>query len=309
MKARIIRLLLLFSALLIISCDKKSKDGNNSNSAKQPATTRKDNLNISILLDLSDRIDPVKHANQGMDFYKRDLGYIEAIVKGFETHLRSKPVRQDNDDIQVYFEPEPLNSEINSLAKKLKFSFTKDNTTKASILKISKQYNLASNEIYKLAIKNSEYIGSDIWGFFKNKVNDYCIKSNHRNILFILTDGYVYHRYSKFTEGSRSSYITPEFLKALKLNTSSFQTVMMRNDYGFVKANDNLSDLEVIVLGVNPAKGNPFEGDVINEYWVKWLKEMGVKQPIMKPIPADLPSNLESIIQSHINRNKIHVDR
>ena len=34
---------------------------------------------------------------------------------------------------------------------------------------------------------------------------------------------------------------------------------MEKNEYGFVKANDNLSNLEVVVLGINPEKGNPFE--------------------------------------------------
>lgn len=260
----------------------------------------KDNLNISILLDLSDRIDPVKNTNPGMEFFKRDLGYIEAISKGFENHLRSKAIRLNNDHIQIYFEPEPSNPEINTLAKKLKLSFTKDNTTKEGISKISKQYTSASGEIYKLAIKDNKYIGSDIWGFFKHKVDDYCIKPNHRNILFILTDGYIFHRDSKFIEGPRSSYLTPEYIKALKLNTSKYKEVVKKNDYGFVKANDNLTDLEVVVLGINPAKGNPFEGDTIAEYWMKWLKEMKVKEPIMRPIPADLPSNLEAVIQKYI---------
>lgn len=302
MKNRKNGLLILFIAILGIGCYQESHESGASHIHIQPISTKKDNLNISILLDLSDRIDPVKHANPGMEFYKRDLGYIEAISKGFENHLRSKPIIQDNDHIQVYFEPEPLNPEINNLAKKLKLSFTKDNTTKASILEVSRQYNLASTEIYKLAMKDSKYVGSDIWGFFKNKVSNYCIRHKHRNILFILTDGYMYHRDSKFIEGSRSSYLTSEYLKKLKLNTSKYKEVMKQNDYGYVKANDNLSDLEVIVLGINPVKGNPFEGDVINEYWVKWLQEMKIKGPVMKPIPADLPSNLDALIQKYIVR-------
>ncbi|MDR6781914.1 hypothetical protein ABIE26_001597 [Pedobacter africanus] len=303
MKYNAIWLLVVISATFFFAgcmSENEKKNSFESNAVKSQAK-RKDNLNISILLDLSDRIDPVKNTNPGMEFFKRDLGYIEAISRGFENHLRSKPIRQDNDHIQIYFEPEPLNPEINNLAQKLKLSFTKDNTTKEGILKISKQYGSASNEIYKLAIKDNKYIGSDIWGFFKNKVNDYCIKPDHRNILFILTDGYVFHRDSKFIEGPRSSYLTPEYIKSLKLNTSNYKEVMKENDYGFVKANDNLTALEVVVLGINPAKGNPFEGDVIGEYWVKWLQEMKVKSPVMKPIPADLPSNLEAVIQKYIS--------
>ncbi|WP_316815497.1 hypothetical protein [Pedobacter nyackensis] len=304
MKTKIIGLCVYTAVFLSVGCsfDDDQKATSEGDSMKS-SSSRKDNLNISILLDLSDRIDPVKNSNPGMEFYKRDLGYITSISKGFENHLRSKPIRQDNDHIQIYFEPEPLSPEINNLAKELKLSFTKDNTTKDAILKISQQYISASNKIYKLAIKDSKFIGSDIWGFFKDKVNDYCIKPKHRNILFILTDGYIYHNNSKFTEGPRSSYLTPEFIRALNLNTSKYKEVIRKNDYGFVKANDSLSNLEVVVIGINPLKGNPFEGDVISEYWVKWLKEMKVKNPVMKPIPADLPSNVEMIIQNYIHRH------
>jgi hypothetical protein len=261
--------------------------------------SKKENLNISILLDLSDRISPIKHPNKSMEFYKRDLGYIESIAKGFEQHLRSKPIRQDDDHIQVYFEPEPLNSEINNLASQLKLSFTKDNTTKQSISKISPQYIMASSEIYKLAVAERRYMGSDIWGFFKNKVKDYCIKPNCRNILFILTDGYMFHKDSKFMEGNKSSYLTPELIKSLGLNTSDYIGKAKKNGYRFVKANDNLNNLEVFVLGISPAKGSPFEGDVINSYWSNWFKEMAVNTFVMKQ--ADLPSNLNPIIQKYIN--------
>ncbi len=299
MNTKISLLALAIITIILAGCANETKKENTQkNPVAHEATNKKENLNISILLDLSDRIDPIKNANPSMEFYTRDLGYIESISKGFEKHLRSKPIRNDDDQIQIYFEPEPLNSEINDLAKKLKLSFTRDNTTKEGILKISSQYHSASNEIYNLAIKDKRYIGSDIWGFFKNKVGDYCIKPNHRNILFILTDGYMFHQDSKFREGNRSSYLTPELVKSLKLTTSDYRDLMQENDYAFIKANDNLDHLEVVVLGINPAKGNPFESDVINEYWNIWLKEMKVKNAIIKP--ADLPSNLDQVIQKII---------
>ena len=68
---------------------------------------------------------------------------------------------------------------------------------------------------------------------------------------------------------------------------------------GFVKANENLSNLEVIVLGINPEKGNPFEEGVIKEYWENWFKEMKSKNYQLKS--ADLPSNLEPIILKAIS--------
>jgi len=261
-----------------------------------------ENLNVSILLDLSDRIDPVKNANSSMEFYQRDLGYIESITKAFEAHLKSKQIIKINDQIQVYFEPEPPDPEINQLAKELRLSFTKTDVSKEAIERISAHFTSISEKIYQLAISEKEYLGADIWGFFKSKVKDYCIKPDHRNILFILTDGYMFHEDSKFLEGNKSSYLTPQLVKAFKLHTSNYDELIKAGGYGFVKANEGLDGLEVVVLGVNPAKGSPFEGDVINEYWLGWLQDMNVKEPFTKPIPADLPSNLDQVIQKYLNQ-------
>lgn len=291
-----------FKLFIIICLFLGCTAGNKEDKLEKNAITldkKKENLNISIFIDLSDRIDPVKYKNPSMEFYKRDLGYIQSISKAFEKHLSSKPIIRDDDQIQIYFEPAPLNGKINGLANDLRLSFTKDNTTKKTISKISPKYALASNEIYNLAIKDKKYIGSDIWGFFKKNVKSYCIKPNHRNILFILTDGYMFHKDSKFTIGGKTSYITPELVKSLKLTTSDYKNQIQKKGYGFVKANDDLSNLDVFVLGINPAKGNPFEGDVIEEYWGKWFDEMKIKNYIIKF--TDLPSNLDPIIQKYIN--------
>lgn len=290
---------LSIALFLFFGCQNEQKNSKLDLPVASVKNNRSRNLNISILLDLSDRIDTNKYANPALEFYKRDLGYIESISKAFEKHLRGKPIREDNDQIQIYFEPEPLSSQINNLAKKSRLIFTKDNTKKEEILKVSSQYISTSKEIYNLAIKDKKFIGSDIWGFFKNKVNDYCIKPNHRNILFILTDGYMFHKDSKFSEGNKTSYLTPELVTSFNLKTSDYIKKIQENGYGFVLANENLKDLEVFVLGINPAKGNPFEGDVINKYWADWFKGMMIKNSTIKQ--ADLPSNLDPIIQKYIN--------
>lgn len=298
MNINILQFTLLVSLLLVNGNPPLIKSRLEKSNVASTSINNKDNLNISILLDLSDRISPKKNPNPTMNFYKRDLGYISSIAKGFENALRAKPIRQINDQIQVYFEPEPLNPAINSLANRLKLSFTKTSTTKQAINNIPLQYNTASSEIYNLALKDQKYVGSDIWGFFKNKVNDYCIKPNHRNILFILTDGYMFHKYSKFVEGPKSSYITPAFIKALKLDKSNYNDLITKKGFGFINANKDLRDLEIVVLGINSAKDNPYEREVIETYWSNWFKDMKVKRYMIKA--ADLPANLDPIIQKYL---------
>jgi hypothetical protein len=305
MTSKITSAIIACTFAFLVSCGSDATERNTNSPDDKSAKTgsvKNDSLNISILLDLSDRISPDIHPNSSMAYHERDLGYIESIAKAFEHHLRSKPIRNDDDHLQIYFEPEPLNPKVNDLARQLKLSFTKDNAKIENIKAIATRYRTLSTEIYKLALDNKTYIGSDIWGFFKNKATDYCIKPRHRNILFILTDGYMYHQNSKFRQGNKTSYIAPQLIATNKLNTPSYAELIQKKGYGFVKANDDLTGLEVVVLGINPSKGNPFEGDVLKEYWVNWLTEMRVKKPVTSPIAADLPSNLDQIIQRYINR-------
>ncbi|KMQ69681.1 hypothetical protein ACM39_01085 [Chryseobacterium sp. FH2] len=291
---------LLISSAIFIQCGKpKEQASGGSVPVNNPSNSK--NLNVSVLIDLSDRIDPEKNPNPTMEYFQRDIEYIKAIDKGFLEHIKGKKVIQLDDQMQVFFNPEPSDPKMNELTKELKASFDK-NTTKDNIDLVDKKYSSLPLQIYQSAIKDKQYVGSDIWEFFKNKVKDYCIKDDHRNILFILTDGYIYHKDSKFSEGRKTSYLTPELVKSLKLNSSDLKIKIQDNGLGFIKANDDLDNLEVIVLGINPVKGNPFESDVIKEYWENWFKEMKIKNYQIKS--ADLPSNLEPIILKAIsNKN------
>lgn len=290
----------IFYLLMIISLASccKDKTGKTEEGTKNPVVVDSNNINVSILIDLSDRIDPKTNPNPTMQYFQRDTEYIKAIEKGFLNHIKSKKIITYEDQMQVFFNPEPLDPKMNELTKELKVSFDK-NTPRNYFDQVDKKYSELPTTIYQSAIKDGNYVGSDIWEFFKNKVKDYCIKNDHRNILFILTDGYMYHENTKFSEGSKTSYLTGKLINANHLTTSNFKEVIEKNKFGFVKANDHLNNLEVIVLGINPEKGNPFEEAVIKEYWENWFKEMKIKNYQIKS--ADLPSNLEPIILKAIS--------
>ena len=280
--------------IFVISCCKTetiTKSGNDS------IIVDSNNINVSILIDLSDRIDPKTNPNPTMEYFQRDTEYIKAIEKGFLDHIKSKKIITYDDQMQVFFNPEPLDPKMNELTKELKVSFNK-NTQRNYFDSVDKKYSELPLNIYQSAIKDGNYVGSDIWEFFKNKIKDYCIKNDRRNILFILTDGYMYHDDTKFLEENKTSYLTSKLIKANSLTTSNFKNIIEKNKFGFVKANENLNNLEVVVLGINPEKGNPFEEAVIKEYWENWFKEMKIKKYQIKS--ADLPSNLEPLIRNTI---------
>lgn len=295
------KLLYLLMIISLVSCCKGKDDGTITEN-KASIVVDSNNINVSILIDLSDRIDPNTNPNPTMEYYQRDTEYIKAIEKGFLNHIKSKRIITYDDQMQVFFNPEPSDPKMNELTKELKVSFNKE-TPRNYFYSVDKKYSELPLNIYQSAIKDGKYVGSDIWEFFKNKVKDYCIKDDRRNILFILTDGYMYHENTKFAEKKensyKTSYLTTKLIRTNNLTTSAFKDSIEKSGYGFVKANENLSNLEVIVLGINPEKGNPFEEAVIKQYWENWFKEMKIKKYQIKS--ADLPSNLEPIILKAIS--------
>ena len=287
---------LLFVLLFFVCSCKKDSD----NTAKT-VTIKKDvneNYNISLLLDLSDRISLAKNPNPTMEYYQRDLGYIKSVSEAFTLHLKSKRIRQINDKMQLFFNPEPLNPEINSISKNLRISIDKNNASKDLLNSINDNYASQTSKIYEFAIKDNNYVGSDIWSFFDNKVKDQCLENESRNILVIITDGYIFYESTLITEANRTTYITPEMIRKNGLNTKDWDKKLKDQDFGFIKAGEDLSNLEILVLGINPNKNNPYEEKVIKAYWTKWFTEMKVQHFEIKN--ADLPSNIDKIIKDFI---------
>ncbi len=298
---KIYSIILTISTLFIIlSCADERKEKQKEADPKQEVNKHgnSDNLNISFLLDLSDRIDPKKYPNESMQYYLRDVAYIKSVSEAFDTHLRTKKVRQMNDKMQVYFDPEPQNQNINAISNDLRYSVTRENASLDLLDKIKNTYASEPLKIYELAIKDDNYVGSDTWKFFKTKVKDFCIEENYRNILIILTDGYIYHKDTKMKEGNLSSYLTPQDTRGYSLNDKNWRNKIDEKEIGFIPATEELENLEILVLGINPDPKNPYEEEVIRKYWSDWFDKMEVGRYDIKT--AGLPSNMDKIIKDFI---------
>lgn len=295
MKNTLLKISMSLLLVLFFSCKEETKNEEKETAVKNSVS---ENYNISILIDLSDRISIKKNPNPTMEIFERDLGYIKSVSEAFTQHLKSKRMRQIDDKMQLFFNPEPENSEINSISKELRISVDKNNASKKLLNSINDTYAVKTSKIYESAIKDDKYIGSDIWNFFDSKVQDQCIDKGYRNILVILTDGYIFYDGTQIKDENLSSYLTPQFIKQNGLNTNDWEKKFEKENFGFIKINTDLSDLEVLVLGINPSKNNPFEEKVIKAYWNKWLSEMKIKHFEIKN--ADLPSNMDKIIKDFI---------
>lgn len=307
MKIHLSTITITVLSTLLISCDEDVKNTNEKEentsvkvlSRECPeyvSKNKKNNLNISILLDLSDRIEK---GNQT----QKDSAYLSSLVRTFLMHVKTKQLIFLEDRLQLFFNPVPSNTKINGIAENLSVIFTK-NTSKDYIQQVQDRYDALPSQLYDLAKKDAEnskrYPGSDIWRFFEHDVKDYCISDCHRNILVIITDGYMYHEKTNMQKGNRTSYLTPKSLSKLSLNKSDWKNEIDKKDVGFIPATSNLNDLEVLVIGIKSENKNAYAEDIVEAYWNKWLLEMDVEEFNIKIKNADIGKNIEKVINDFI---------
>ena len=297
----------IFILFICFSCSNDhSTNATGSEKQATPATAlvQKDKqLNITILLDLSDRIEPSKYPNTP-EHYQRDMEIVNHFVNIFKNDMETKGAYKARGKLKVLFSPKPKDPSINTIASTLNIDLSKSkNAQEKKIVfdKISEEFRKNLTTIYKTTIETSNYMGSDTWRFFKNDVVDYTITKdkNYRNILVLITDGYMYHVNSRQNNGNRTTYISPNKLKEWGLRENNYQEIIDSQDFGFITTQKNLENLDVLVLEVNPSKKYLDDEDIIRAYFGKWFNEMGIKK--FKIYNTDLPEYTKTRIDNFIN--------
>jgi hypothetical protein len=256
--------------LTIVSCGRGSKTNV---PAAKPLP-----LNISIYLDLSNRL---LTKNQPANDKAIVLHFADLFIQKAE----ADKIIPCKDRISIFFYPDPDLPDINELSQNLSLDLgtTQVKEKKVKLKNLHSSWDSTLTKIYDTTIENKRWIGSDIYGFFSENVKNYCVKDGYRNILIILTDGYIYDVHNKIISGDESTYISVKTLANPKSRLS-----VPRKD---------LSDLEVLMLEVNAQPGTdlPKMKDVIST----WFKEMGVnKYEVLK---SDLPSRTSGSIDKFMN--------
>ena len=279
------------SLTIMISCGTSSNDNQPSASNKSQTASNHDTinanslpLNISIVLDLSDRlIQPNVTPSQ---FYN-DTAIINYFVEYFIDHSKKQRADKCTNRFQILFYPTPSQANINNLSKDLCIDLGKlpHKEKRVQLLEMKSKIDETLDVIYSKTLSDKKWVGSDIWDFFTNKqVDKLCIRPGYRNIVAILTDGYLYHANHKIKEGNSYSYVLSQTLK------DGGKLISRRND---------LKDLEVIMLEVNPK--TPNERDQLVEVLHNWFINMGVKPNNLSINETQVASWTETIIENFLN--------
>ncbi|PZR26445.1 MAG: hypothetical protein DI535_14335 [Citrobacter freundii] len=295
-------------AVLLVSCGSPdTPNTDNKENTKMPpgqsanAKTSKQ-LNLTILLDLSDRIDSSITPSQPQH-YQRDTILINHLTNYFIREMELKGGHMAKGKMRVVFQPTPSDSNINDAAAKLKVDLSPMKPPSKKVVHdgLGQTVNENIGRIYSIPLSQSEWPGSDIWRFFKNDVKDVAVDpdTTYRNVLVIFTDGYIYHEDSKDKAVNRFAYITPELLDKYRLRQGSADQKMQQLDFGLITKRSDLQDLEVLVLEVTPSAGHKNDEDIIRSVLNKWFTEMKVKRWAI--FNSDLPTTTKPKIDGFLN--------
>lgn len=258
----------------------KGNDGTGVN-----ATDAEKPLNISVFLDLSDRLTRDLEPSQ----MSRDTAIIGYILDYFKAKTLGPQILKSKNNIKVFFYPTPQNSKITTLANDLSVDISQLNgiDKRIALEGMKGKFQKSLEQIYNETLTAQNWIGCDIWDFFSSKkVDVQCMRKDSRNILFILTDGYLFDVNHKIKDGNAYSYILPQTLD----NPQS----------SLIAKRKGLEDLEVCILEVNPY--NMDHRDQMITILENWLQAMGVKKENMNVGETDLPTNTKTIVKSFLEK-------
>lgn len=278
MKRFVIPTLLMLCLIGLIACDGCDDEEKGTVSPKSAP------LNLTVFIDLSDRVERQLVPSQ----MERDTAIINVLVDHFVNACVKQKIVPAKDRMRVLFYPTPANGTVVNLAANLEVDMSTIPATgkKKTLIGMKKQYDESLAELYDEVLSKQDFPGCDIWEFFSSKkVNVQCIRGGYRNVLVVLTDGYLYHQSSKIQQGTAYSYVLP-------------QTLKVPNSSLIVKRTEGLEDLEVLMLEVNPY--TTAERDKLLSVLETWLNGMGVGK--VSIVETDIISNVKPYIDAFIKQ-------
>lgn len=249
-------------------------------------------VNISVFLDLSDRIDSTCNGGFPVSQMTRDTAIVSTLIDYFVATCVEHKISENRNHFQILFHPTPKTSDIAILADNLNIDMSKISNgadKKKKLMEMKEIFSKGLTLIYEQTLRDRNFIGSDIWGFFCNKnakVDDLCIRKGYRNIIVILTDGYIYYKPNMQQKGNSYNYILPSLIDNV-------------SDLSLMAPRTGLDSLEVMMLEINP--GKPVRQAKLISVLETWFKDMGVKRYVVSEM--GMPSDTRIVIDNFLKED------
>ncbi|MGJ1445926.1 hypothetical protein ACR79S_04480 [Sphingobacterium spiritivorum] len=304
--------------LLILSCNTKASE-ENKNGERTEDEYKTEHFNVTISSDLSNRLNQKLYPKAVSDVEIVDI-IAENIYPKILNHKRSM---NQLDAFRIGFINKKQINAYNVDTKFMNIDFSEFKTQAERIAYLRKSYQKDKrgfvNEFKKLheqAIKKP--FGSDIWTYMQQGVDDFVVnkeigegkignttfKNKRRNILILLTDGYietVFNNHAYDLTGEEINTFRKEYLQAGETSVDSF---LQKNPKYKIQplTNPLLEELEVLVLELYDrsdtnagASVHPTDLEIMKVIWADWLKCSNVKHWELYPKSSN-KSETEKVI-------------
>lgn len=284
---------LILSFTHILGCS-----SGNPNSIKQNQIDTLNYVNLTIVLDLSDRnlgdgndtiLDP--------DQIQRDTTIIKNILNEFSEIVKRNQYQYSKDKIQILIAPQASNK-----PKNFNPYIDVDEEVKANKIVreiLPTKINDFLNDVKNIYSGKPKFTGADIWTFFKDmpasllkqsfteKSNDGNVYYKFKNKIILITDGYLI--FDKSIQGSREKNQSCMQVARLRFDDNwenNFSQYKMKPIIG-----KDFSNLEVMLLEINPVnpQTNINEVSIIEMYWKQWFTEMNIQYIPMQLATENIP--------------------
>lgn len=244
-------------------------------------------LNLVVVLDLSDRINPAKNPGQA----EQDLKLLDGLITLFEEKVRKGLYLLSRDRLVFAVAPQSTTyqRELLTVADSLRINMPELNGGRAERGKPGFDKARAGlteglSRLYGRAAASEKYVGADIWSFFRDRLDSYVSSEpGVRNVVVVVTDGYINfereEERGRPRKGSRTSYMRVAELRS----DSNWERRFDRDNWGLISFGARYREVEVAVAGLRYVQ--LADQPIVERYWTGWLGEMGVAR--VKLLAAD----------------------
>lgn len=245
-------------------------------------------INLIVVPDLSNRIiDTINNPDQ----VKNDTILLNAIWKNFVSQVRLKMDSKDRLVLDVTDEDQAGGS-FRTIANQLIFDLSEhqNKSNRVYFDNVGDRFSQNVARLYSLASKKP--LGADYHYYFEQRlpklIKKSTLKDNYRNILLIITDGYLESEDKKrtgiwaYTGTFKQRTNVSNQLKNGKSYTEALSLIKPIPD-----CPTHFSDLEVLVIEVNPRtkrsvherhdNGTVHDFTIMKSLWSNWFRMIGIK--------------------------------
>lgn len=248
-------------------------------------------INLIIVPDLSKRI---ADAGNNPDQIHNDSVLLEEIWSVFEKTTRTKTDSKDRLMVDVTDNGQAA-GQFRTIADNLVFDLS-THTAKSNRLffeseHVKGRFRENIGKLYRMARQNP--IGADYWYYFNRSLKKKMLKSTfsneYRNVLIMITDGYLEAQNSERTGVSfYTGNYAQRYLACAQLKRGvSVPEAISRSELLIRDCQDHFPELEVLILEVNErsrrTKQEPFDPgtacdyDLLRYVWSDWFKRLEIR--------------------------------